>query len=171
MPAAGLPGASSRSERHVPFRSMRGDVDDRQLRAVAGSLAGAWRPPRFHYRKRSCGEPLRNSWPNRQRGRDTGRWPAGGSFRSERHVPFRSMRGGWAKCRSQRQRRSVVSASAGQRRASAGSGASAGQRTSWPGWFSCGSGRRSAGIVPRRPAWKSSKAWTSSARVFMTNGP
>ena len=33
-------------------------------------------------------------------------------------------------------------------------------------------GRRpSAGIVPRRPALKSSTAWTSSARVFMTNGP
>ncbi len=28
-----------------------------------------------------------------------------------------------------------------------------------------------AGIVPRRPAWKSSKAWISSALVFMTNGP
>ena len=27
------------------------------------------------------------------------------------------------------------------------------------------------GMVPRRPAWKSSKACTSSARVFMTNGP
>jgi hypothetical protein len=28
-----------------------------------------------------------------------------------------------------------------------------------------------SGITPRRPAWKSSKALTSSARVFMTNGP
>ena len=33
-------------------------------------------------------------------------------------------------------------------------------------------GRRpSAGTVPSRPAWKSSTAVTSSARVFMTNGP
>ena len=39
-----------------------------------------------------------------------------------------------------------------------------GQRTSCPG---CGS----AGMVPSRPAWKSSKACTSSSRVFMTNGP
>ena len=29
----------------------------------------------------------------------------------------------------------------------------------------------SAGIVPRRPAWKSSNAWASSSRVFITNGP
>lgn len=28
-----------------------------------------------------------------------------------------------------------------------------------------------AGIVPRRPFWKSSKACWSSSRVFMTNGP
>ena len=28
-----------------------------------------------------------------------------------------------------------------------------------------------AGIEPSRPAWKSSNAWISSARVFMTNGP
>src|SRR5207248_1966514 len=28
-----------------------------------------------------------------------------------------------------------------------------------------------AGMVPRRPAWKSSKAWISSALVFITNGP
>ena len=28
-----------------------------------------------------------------------------------------------------------------------------------------------AGIEPSRPAWKSSNAWASSARVFMTNGP
>ena len=27
------------------------------------------------------------------------------------------------------------------------------------------------GCVPRRPAWKSSNAWTSSALVFITNGP
>ena len=38
------------------------------------------------------------------------------------------------------------------------------QRTSCPG---CAS----VGMVPRRPAWKSSKACTSSSRVFMTNGP
>ncbi len=38
------------------------------------------------------------------------------------------------------------------------------QRTSCPG---CGS----VGMVPSRPAWKSSKACTSSSRVFMTNGP
>ena len=31
--------------------------------------------------------------------------------------------------------------------------------------------RPSAGIVPRRPAWKSSNAWTSSSLVFITNGP
>lgn len=29
----------------------------------------------------------------------------------------------------------------------------------------------SAGIEPRRPSWKSSKAWSTSALVFMTNGP
>ena len=34
-----------------------------------------------------------------------------------------------------------------------------------------GPGCGSDGIVPSRPAWKSSKACTSSARVFMTNGP
>ncbi len=28
-----------------------------------------------------------------------------------------------------------------------------------------------AGTVPIRPFWKSSKAWASSARVFMTKGP
>lgn len=28
-----------------------------------------------------------------------------------------------------------------------------------------------AGIVPRRPARKSSTAWTNSSRVFITNGP
>ena len=28
-----------------------------------------------------------------------------------------------------------------------------------------------AGTRPRRPAWKSSKAWTISERVFITNGP
>ena len=38
------------------------------------------------------------------------------------------------------------------------------QRTSCPG---CGS----VGMVPSRPAWKSSNACTSSSRVFMTNGP
>ena len=33
-------------------------------------------------------------------------------------------------------------------------------------------GRRpSAGTVPRRPAWKSSNACCSSARLFITNGP
>ena len=29
----------------------------------------------------------------------------------------------------------------------------------------------SAGMVPRRPAWKSSNAWVSSSWVFITNGP
>ena len=29
----------------------------------------------------------------------------------------------------------------------------------------------SAGTVPSLPAWKSSKAWMISARVFMTKGP
>ena len=39
-----------------------------------------------------------------------------------------------------------------------------GQSTSCPG---CAS----VGMVPSRPAWKSSNAWTSSSRVFITNGP
>ena len=43
-------------------------------------------------------------------------------------------------------------------------GRAVGQRTSCPG---CGS----VGMVPSRPAWKSSNACTSSSRVFMTNGP
>ena len=34
-----------------------------------------------------------------------------------------------------------------------------------------GAAVRSAGIEPSRPAWKSSNAWASSARVFITNGP
>ena len=44
-------------------------------------------------------------------------------------------------------------------------------RTSWPGCGSWGMRVRVAGMLPSRPAWKSSNAVTSSSLVFITNGP
>ena len=174
-----------RGRREAPGRHRRGVRRDRAARATCrcatsacrrASCTPAWPRPSC-WRSRAATRPSR--WAatssGRRSRRSTGsglqaRDAAGGDLRGQRRLHRRGLRPGaraGAGGPPERTARPRVATPAPDRRhdgaARPGRG-DRGQRTSCPG---CAS----VGMVPSRPAWKSSKACTSSSRVFMTNGP